>query len=392
MTPYVLDTETNIKNTDVGKMKASPYHVDNNIVAMGYTTPKEYVHAYNRTGLNTVTILASHWWQHALLEPIILVGQNIGFDLLYLMKATGEHWESVSKNIYIWDTQQVAYLLSGQTHMYPSLDELSEQYGLELKDDEIKQYWEDGVDTSDIPKEKLLEYMKADVLKTQTIFRKQWEVVQKDPRLFGLVKVKMEDLLATTMMEWHGMHFDLAAAHRASDTLSLRVGVLEALIALETSHMFVKGFEYNPRSLDHLSLALFGGKYAVDGIEEILDVTTGLPVLYKSGARKGEVKTRRVSIEYTTKGLGIVPTEEPNKKGIYSTRDEVLAEISHIPLAQNTLLLRTLDKELNTYYIGYSKLVWPDGKIHPSINHCSTRTGRQSCTQPNLQNTTSKEE
>lgn len=391
MTPYVLDTETNVRNYDVGKMKASPYHPDNHIVAMGYTTPKDYVHCYNRSGIPLTRLTITHWWEHALKEPIILVGQNIGFDLLHIMKLAGKYWNDVSKNIYIWDTQQVAYLLSGQTHMYPSLDELSEKYGLELKDDEIKKYWDDGVDTSDIPKDKLLSYMEADVLKTQHIFRKQWEEVKADPRLFALIKVKMEDLLATIMMEHAGMQFDISAAHDASAELQIKVGALETAILHGVAGMFEPDFEYNPRSLDHLSLALFGGTYTIDRDQPVLDPDTGSPVVYKTGARKGQVKTKRVSIEYSTKGLGLLPVEEPNKKGIYSTRDEVLEKLVD-PLATWTLSLRTLDKELNTYYIGYSKLVWPDGKIHPSINHCSTRTGRQSCTQPNLQNVTSKEE
>lgn len=390
MTPYVLDTETNVRNYDVGKMKASPYHPDNNIVAMGYTTPKGYVHAYNRTGLSVPTLTSTHWWQRALVEPIILVGQNIGFDLLHIMKLAGEYWKDVSKNIYIWDTQQVAYLLSGQTHMYPSLDELSEQYGLELKDDEIKKYWEDGVDTSDIPKAKLLTYMEADVLKTQHIFRKQWEEVKTDPRLFALIKVKMEDLLATIMMEHSGMQFDISAAHVVSHALQSKVEYAESEILNQVKGMFEPDFEYNPRSLDHLSLALFGGPYTMDRDQPVVNPDGSL-VVYKTGSRKGQVKTKRVSIEYSTKGKGLSPIEEPNKKGIYSTRDEVLEKLG-VPLTTWTLILRTLEKELNTYYIGYSKLVWPDGKIHPSINHCSTRTGRQSCTQPNLQNVTSKEE
>lgn len=392
MTPYVLDTETNILNNSVGNMKASPYHPDNKIVALGYVAGEKYRELYHRSGLVYEDLAMTNWWMHAISEPIVLVGHNIGFDLLHIMKLAGNNWEIVSKNIYIWDTQQVAYLLSGHTHMYPSLDELCEQYGLPLKDDKIKEYWNDGVDTSDIPKGELLEYMKGDVLNTQTIFRKQLEEVQKDPRLFQLVKVKMEDLLSTITMEWNGMHFDRHAAHTEIVGKEFNVAVLETHIQHEVAMLdFHPEFEYNPRSLDHLSLALYGGKYEMDEDVAVLN-EDGTPYVYKSGARKGQVKTKRVSIEYRVKGLGLVPTEEPNKKGIYSTRDEILATLTSVKLAKLTLDLRSIDKDLNTYYIGYSKLVWPDGKIHPSLNHCSTRTGRQSCSSPNLQNVSSKEE
>jgi DNA polymerase-1 len=47
---------------------------------------------------------------------------------------------------------------------------------------------------------------------------------------------------------------------------------------------------------------------------------------------------------------------------------------------------REMHKDLSTYYDGYTKLVWEDGIIRPNYQNCATRTGRQSCTQPNLQN------
>ena len=58
----------------------------------------------------------------------------------------------------------------------------------------------------------------------------------------------------------------------------------------------------------------------------------------------------------------------------------------------NVLLYRELQKDLKTYYVGYSDLTWPDSKIHCTLNHVSTDTGRLSCSKPNLQNATQVED
>jgi DNA polymerase-1 len=69
---------------------------------------------------------------------------------------------------------------------------------------------------------------------------------------------------------------------------------------------------------------------------------------------------------------------------------EIAIPVRHI--AGFVLEWRALKKEITTYLEGYSKMVTPDGRIHATINHCSTATGRQSCTKPNLQNVSGVEE
>jgi len=52
---------------------------------------------------------------------------------------------------------------------------------------------------------------------------------------------------------------------------------------------------------------------------------------------------------------------------------------------------RRIHKDLNTYYMGLLKLVWPtDSCLHGSINHCTTGTGRLSSSSPNMQNISGK--
>lgn len=390
---FVVDKETTIKNrgeTAVGSMAASPYCSDNSIVLTG--------EMHNGTQFISDGVGVPVYMEHAYNNPTLVVGHNVIFDLKYARKTWPEVWERVINNIYIWDTQQVAYLLSGQTHMYPSLDELCRELGLEVKDEKIKEYWENGVDTELIPKEELVPYLGHDLDVTERVFRYQYEFIKHFPELFNLVRVKMDDLLCTMMMEDNGMEFDLEKASEAAEICEAEVAHLTHELKDWADFHFEKDFLFNPMSNDHISLLLFGGEYKVVRDLPVLD-EDHKPVVYKTGARKGQVKTRKVEVMLHTEGCTAeVPAcAKKTSKGLWNVSEEVLSAVKDKrekghSVAYDVLELRNAAKELETYYRGYSKLVWPDNKIHPSINHCSTRTGRQSCTQPNLQNVTREEE
>ena len=391
---FVVDKETTIKNrgeTAVGNMAASPYCSDNCIVLSG--------EMHNGTQLISDGVGVPMYLEHAYNNPTLVVGHNVIFDLKYARKTWPMTWERVINNIYIWDTQQVAYLLSGQTHMYPSLDELCRELGLEVKDEKIKEYWENGIDTELIPKEELVPYLGHDLAVTERVFRYQYEFIKHFPELFNLVRVKMDDLLCTMMMEDNGMEFDLEVASKSAEECEAVVVHLTDEMKDWASYYFEPDFEFNPMSNDHISLLLFGGEYKVVRDVPVMDVMTGAPVVYKTGARKGQVKTRKEEVMLHTSGVeaSVPACSKRTAKGLWNVSEEVLTVVrderkNGNAVAEDVLLLREASKELETYYRGYSKLVWPDNKIHPSINHCSTRTGRQSCTQPNLQNVTREEE
>lgn len=333
--------------------------------------------------------------RHEAGTSILLVGQNLSFDLKYLMRMYPDWWESVAKDVYIWDTQQVAYLLSGHAATYPSLDQLSEQHGLPMKDEKIKQYWEDGLDTTDIPYEELKEYLFHDLEVTETIFKMQYEKVKDNEKLFNLIRVKMDDILCTTVMEHNGMHFDLVQAHRESSLLDAELTFEEKQAILMVEEMWNGSpVPFNPHSPQHVSLTMFGGDVKGKVNTMVLD-EDGNPIKYKGGKRAGEIKHRMEEVVFHVEGMGLSTSGVPETKvrGIYSTGDEVLKNFDHYPFVQSILNIRAIQKEISTYYEGYSSLVWPHNScIHPSINHCSTNTGRQSCTKPNLQNVTRSEE
>ena len=387
---FIIDAETTIKNRGedaIGDMPASPYYKDNKIVLLGERQGgRNWIYA-------TPPICAlPHFMATGLKENVLLIGHNISFDLKYIQKHWPITYADMKPNIFIWDTQQVAYLLSGQSWMYPSLDDCCNEIGFELKDEKIKEYWENGVDTELIPMGELKPYLEHDLEATEAVFRYQYDLVSRDKKLFNLVKVKMDDILATVEMENNGMEFDLVEAHslatRNDFAMILHKSSAEGLVR----HHFVKLFDFNPMSNEHVSLALFGGKYSIRECVNVLD-TSGNPQSYKTGARKGQIKTKMTDVEYITKGFGLTPPTRlsPDRKGNYSVAEDVLKEFESLPFVHNILRIRELTKENETYYRGYSKLVWPDGKIHGSIGHVGTRTGRNNHSKPNLGNVTREE-
>lgn len=382
----VLDTETNTKNVGegaVGDMKASPFHEDNHIVALGWKhagmQPAIY---YGKTAVS----VGCAGIDELLDDKLLIVGHNIGFDLHYLLKDFPILYDKLH-NLYVWDTQQVAYLLSGQTHMYPSLNECCEEIDYPLKNDAIKAYWDAGIETAMIPQEELNEYLIHDVNATEAVFLYQYHMIKDNPALFNLIRVKMDDILATTMMERNGMAFDRNYALESAMELEMRVaGDTAGALAL-VAGLFVPRFEFNPMSNDHVSLAMFGGEYKIKMTVPKLS-HDGEPERFKTGTRKGEIKTRMEDVVFKTKGFGLTPLGTPNAKGIYPVGDDVMEAFKHVPFVRYIKQIREDSKQQETYFLGYSKLVWPDGCIHPSIGNCGTRTGRNNHSKPNLGNVT----
>jgi DNA polymerase-1 len=70
---------------------------------------------------------------------------------------------------------------------------------------------------------------------------------------------------------------------------------------------------------------------------------------------------------------------------VESTADEALAALDH-PLAELLRRYRSACKRADTYGRDWLKHVASDGRVHPSWNQTGARTGRMSCSDPNLQN------
>jgi DNA polymerase-1 len=68
--------------------------------------------------------------------------------------------------------------------------------------------------------------------------------------------------------------------------------------------------------------------------------------------------------------------------------DEKVLKNIGTPFTESILRYRTYNKQKTTYYENMRDLMFPNGFIYPSLNHVATKTGRLSCTKPNIQNQT----
>ena len=356
-----IDLETTIR-CPVGTHSANPMWIGNKIVASGYKsigTESNVYLDYDVEGIDAQIL--RNICNHA----DIVVGHNIKFDLLYIYRNTNDILPR------IWDTQLAAYILSGQRHLYPSLDELTLEYvgAHALKDDAIKEYWKKGIDTTEIPKDDLLEYLVGDVDNTAKIFEAQFKEAE-DLEILPLMWTQMDALRATTSMNKHGMCVDWEYV------TSMR-NHYEHVIA-DTARMLqdiAPDLDY--ASPKQISLYFFGGE---EKVKERID-----DGFYKNGKPKTKLVDRIIlhSPIYA-------PFTDVGKSGYYAVDDAVLNKLKDLDneVANLLLVLRSATKIKETYYEGLLSLKFPSGAIYPNLNHCATKTGRLSATNPNLQNQT----
>lgn len=106
----------------------------------------------------------------------LLVGFNIKFDLHWLRR-----YDIDFSKHSVWDCQLVQFTLDNQANPYPSLDAVAAGYGLDSKLSVVNdKYWSRGVDTPEIPRLELEDYLKQDLLLTWQIYNIQKERVENE--------------------------------------------------------------------------------------------------------------------------------------------------------------------------------------------------------------------
>lgn len=368
MKRLTLDVETTTSN------KGNPFDKNNKLVYVGLKGQGLYAIEYGDEpyGDQLETI------QKCVEDADILVGFNIKFDLHWLAK-----YGIKFKDKRIWDCQLVHFILQGQQNPYPSLNGVCEYYDLETKLDVVsEEYWKNGIDTQDIPRDILEDYLQKDIDLTDLIYQKQVEELQSNPVLSRLVSLHNQDLLGLQEMEFNGLLFNQEWSETLGHELEEQIAKIDQ--KLRTYHD-LDGF--NPNSNDHISVLLYGGTigYRV----QIPDGT------YKSGLKQGQDKFKWDHREKHYDQL-VKPLKgtELAKEGYYSTDEKTLKSLKGSKKAKEViqiLLTRSeLNKRMTTYYQGLPKLIeemnWEYGTIYGQLNQCVARTGRLSSSKPNLQN------
>lgn len=331
----------------------------------------------------------------------LVVGFNLKFDLHWIRNYSDLRVSNV------WDCQLAAYMLSGQTKIYPSLNECCADAGLGSKLDVVKtEYWDKGIDTPNIPLDVLAEYLRQDVLLTERLFRYQRERFERyDSRLFQLFRVCCADSLWLLEAERNGLLFDTTKSAGLAVEVNSQIATLDEELSRLWPYSFI-----NWGSHDHVSVLLFGGEIYVDGketyektlksgevrsYERRCDVPVHFDRLIEPDKRSEASKTAKLQDgELSAINAARIAARKKPLVRTWSTEEGLLRNYKATGKAKETieLLLKRseLRKVVTTYYEGVPDLMkefgWPDNMLHGSFKQVSTRTGRLSSSSPNLQN------
>ena len=307
-------------------------------------------------------------------EATLIVGFNLKYDLHWLRKLGIDF---AGKRV--WCCQAAAYFLDRQQTMYPDLDSEVKRYGLGEKSTVVEeQYWRQGVNTHEIPRDILTEYAARDSELTYKLYLKQKELVQ--PHQSTLLSIVMQDLLVLQEMEWNGLCYDEAESLKQAQQFETEI--LNTQTELSLLHSVPC---FNFASNDHLSALLYGGTI----VEE-----RRTPVgVYKTGEKAGQPRFKIERVEHQLPRMyAPIRGSENKKEGTWSVDESYLKKLKgrNKNLITGILKIKENQKLVSTYFRGIPELrqemCWKDGIIHGQLNQCTTRTGRLSATKPNQQN------
>ena len=359
MNLLALDTETTTHN------KGNPYDDRNRLVCWSFADGTVSGTA-RPTDLGALEI--------ELKRTDLVIGFNFKFDLHWLIKSG----LSTLRDKQIWDVQIAEFILSNQTHRFPSLNETCEKYGLETKLDVVKtEYWDKGIDTADIPWDVLEEYATRDAELTLACYHAQRKLMT--PAQIKLCYLMCQDLQILQEMEANGIPFDeqlcITRAKEVDDKISTLKGKLANIYP---------NVPINFGSNDHLSAFLYGGTVKEDGKEHI--------GFFKTGLKAGQPKYKNIIIEHQLPRLyAPLKGSEMAKQGNYAVDESTLRKLKGNKQTVNSILeLGKLQKLNGTYYNGLVELrkemQWDVGVLHGNFNQTTAQTGRLSSSRPNLQN------
>tara|TARA_R110002096_G_scaffold142061_5_gene297137 strand:+ start:3171 stop:5408 length:2238 start_codon:yes stop_codon:yes gene_type:complete len=439
MNIFTFDLE--VENHRYNKRLAGPFCHDNYVVQIGWQfnngAPQEtYYEEHHRDNVLPVEQI------NKLQAGDYINGFNIKFDLLWVWREPCLV-AAFKRGVRIFDGQYAEYMLGGMTQdvQMISMNQTAEQYGGGCKIDAVKEMWENGALTSEIPRNLLTEYLIGDgaeivgdvkntfLIMVGQIKRMRDEMPKEFRKMLGF---RFDGLLATTEMEYNGMYVNQEVANKERVILARDLEVARAELENFIPELPPE-LTFNWGSTAQKSCLIFGGTIKYDkwtitpdenGNTVYVQKTIAEPVLnddgtqylYKSGLNKGLGKTKNVKVDDLTKPKGSIKDHfftfkgytKPNPKWLgkatdgkggplYSTDGDTIQALSlrGVPFTDALAKHTSYSKDLSTYYWteddkgsrkGMLTLVGDDSIIHHALNHTSTVTGRMSSSNPNLQN------
>ena len=368
-----LDVETTTKN------KGHPFTPENKLVS--YASDNFYYY----------TDPTFHKALHREFQDSnIIIGFSFKFDLHWSVRAG----VVLDKHIKIWDCQLAEFILKGQKGAYGSLNEALESYGIPIKLDVVKSYWDQGIDTDQIPIPILEEYNLDDSAKTLQLYHIQQEILTDKQK--NLVLLLGEDLKTLQNAEYNGIKWDAKKATEKIQNYTAQVSDIEQ--RLVTYLPIINHGIFNWDSGDHLSVLLYGG-------EINFDYSVSSEETYKSGSNKGTVYVRNKwfveTVQLPRRFNPLENSEVKKTKDIpgvstrfYQTDGPTLQQLKTRKKEDMELLVllqtRSDNKKVLEMILSIEKnrekFGWENELLHPQFNQNVAVTGRLSSSQPNMQN------
>ena len=361
--PVTCDVETTTTN------KGNPHTAKNKLVTIQVKEAGAAVEVFTQGQFHLALPI--------LLRASCIIGFNLKFDLAWLDRELG------FKASCVWDCQLAEFMFSNQTWKYPNLNDTLLKYGFKPKIDKVKEYWDQGYDTDQIPLDILSEYGIYDVDGTYNVFLKQVELFDTEKtHQLKLFRLHCNDLLVLQEMEMNGILYDVNSSVAMSQDLQKQIDKLEGQL-----REFTNNIPINFDSRDHMSIFLYGGTIKTE---------TRLPCgVYKSGDKVGQTRYKVLRNEYPMPRLLEPPKGSALKKdGFYSTDEDTLLSVKTDKIGRfivaKVLERSKLCKLRSTYLDGLPKTIkemdWDNNTLYSNLNQCTAITGRLSSTKPNQQN------
>lgn len=260
----ILDLET--QNHTYFGAKASPRHPDNYVVACGWCVDKvpydgavEYTYHTQRED-----------FLHIPSDVNMLVAHNAPFEMdWFLVQQREEIMRFLARGGRVFCTAYAEFLLTNQQETYPSLDETAPKYGGTHKVDGIKILWEQGVLTSEIDKDLLLEYLvgpNGDVENTRKVFYGQYaELLSRG--MWNMALCRMEGMLYNCFAMDAGLYVNREVAFAQLEEQTAKLNTLQEGFKKFRQHI-PEYVQFKDSSDYHMSAWLFGGpiKYRIQDV------------------------------------------------------------------------------------------------------------------------------
>ena len=381
--------------------KGDPLYPDNKIVLIGWRVIKGPggQGAYRCGSIFSLMNYLNDNLNPEQRDRLCFIGHNIKHDLHLLFRSSFAE-DLKKRTVAIWDTMIAQYLLTHHVSKFASLEDTADFYDIKFKkDSSVKDLWDAGVETKDIPMALLEPYLKYDVETCAAIFKAQCARIEANTpemtkKLYSLISVQMYTLLMVQEMEQNGLPVDVPEIQYRLASLTTQRDGLDTVIAGEAANLLGMSAEtfklagINASAPRTLSSCLFGKP----------------DIPYKLNERQGDYKNGNPKfrlVSYTScnpsalANVGDYTDTKYNPKLGYKVDEPCLRLIeqyapssSMTSLATAILKRRAIHKQISTYYEPFLEQValYREPRIHPTIHQCSTDTGRQSSARPNGQN------